>query len=123
MEIANFYTLTIYEKGSEVLRMIHTLLGAEAFRKGSDLYFERHDGQAVTCDDFAQAIADANPQSALAQHLSAFKRWYSQAGTPRVHATTAYDAGSQTFTVELRQTCAPTPGQPVKDPFVIVCLG
>jgi len=99
--------------------MMQTLVGREGFAKGMALYFERFDGQAVTCDDFAQAIADANPQSALAQHLSAFKRWYSQAGTPRVHATTAYDAGSQTFTVELRQTCAPTPGQPVKDPFVI----
>ena len=118
-EINNFYTVTIYEKGAEVVRMMQTLVGREGFAKGMALYFERFDGQAVTCDDFAQAIADANPQSALAQHLSAFKRWYSQAGTPRVHATTAYDAGSQTFTVELRQTCAPTPGQPVKDPFVI----
>lgn len=78
MEISNFYTLTIYEKGAEVLRMIHTLLGAEAFRKGSDLYFERHDGQAVTCDDFVQAMEDASGQD-----LTQFKRWYTQSA-PRV---------------------------------------
>ncbi|MDF5955558.1 M1 family aminopeptidase [Pseudomonas aeruginosa] len=76
IEISNFYTLTVYEKGSEVVRMIHTLLGAEGFRKGSDLYFQRHDGQAVTCDDFVKAMEDANGVD-----LTQFKRWYSQSGT------------------------------------------
>ena len=118
-EINNFYTVTIYEKGAEVVRMMQTLVGRDGFAKGMALYFERFDGQAVTCDDFIQAIADANPNSDLTQHLTAFKRWYSQAGTPRVHAVGTYAEGSQTFTLELRQSCAPTPGQPVKDPFVI----
>ncbi len=99
--------------------MMQTLVGRDGFAKGMALYFERFDGQAVTCDDFIQAIADANPNSDLTQHLTAFKRWYSQAGTPRVHAVGTYAEGSQTFTLELRQSCAPTPGQPVKDPFVI----
>ena len=93
MEISNFYTLTIYEKGSEVLRMIHTLLGAEAFRKGSDLYFERHDGQAVTCDDFVKAMEDASGID-----LTQFKRWYTQAGTPRLAVSESYDAGAKTYT-------------------------
>jgi len=118
-EINNFYTVTIYEKGAEVVRMMQTLVGLDGFAKGMALYFERFDGQAVTCDDFIQAIADANPNSDLTQHLTAFKRWYSQAGTPRVHAVGTYAEGSQTFTLELRQSCAPTPGLPVKDPFVI----
>jgi aminopeptidase N len=83
------------------------------------LYFERHDGQAVTCDDFAQAIADANAGSALAQNLSAFKRWYAQAGTPQVHASAVHDATSQRYTLTLRQSCASTPGQDNKAPFVI----
>jgi aminopeptidase N len=100
------------------------LLGAEGFRKGSDLYFERHDGQAVTCDDFAQAIADANPESALARHLAQFKRWYSQAGTPQVKAHGVYDAAARSYTLTLTQSCAPTPGQAVKEPFVIpVAIG
>ena len=81
-EINNFYTVTIYEKGAEVVRMMQTLVGRDGFAKGMALYFERFDGQAVTCDDFIQAIADANPNSDLTQHLTAFKRWYSQAGTP-----------------------------------------
>ena len=85
-EINNFYTATVYEKGSEVVRMYQTLVGRKGFEAGMKLYFERHDGQAVTCDDFAQAIADANPGSLLATRLDAFKRWYSQAGTPRVKA-------------------------------------
>ena len=83
IEINNFYTPTIYEKGAEVVRMMQTLVGREGFARGITLYFERHDGQAVTCDDFAQAIADANPGSALADRLTAFKRWYAQPGTPR----------------------------------------
>ena len=119
IEINNFYTVTIYEKGAEVVRMMHTLVGREGFTKGMKLYFERHDGQAVTCDDFASAIADANPTSDLARLLPAFKRWYSQAGTPHVHATGNYDAASRTYTLTLTQSCAPTPGQSAKEPFVI----
>ena len=92
VEINNFYTPTIYEKGAEVVRMMHTLVGRDGFARGMALYFQRHDGQAVTCDDFAQAIADANPGSALATRLDAFKRWYSQAGTPHVTARGRYDA-------------------------------
>jgi aminopeptidase N len=114
MEISNFYTLTVYEKGAEVLRMIHTLLGTEAFRKGSDLYFERHDGQAVTCDDFIKAMEDASGID-----LTQFKRWYSQAGTPRLEVREAYDAAAQTYTLTFKQNCPATPGQPEKQPFVI----
>ena len=114
MEISNFYTLTIYEKGSEVLRMIHTLLGAERFRQGSDLYFARHDGQAVTCDDFVKAMEDASGVD-----LSQFKRWYSQAGTPRLAVSEHYDAAAQTYTLSFTQSCPATPGQVEKLPFVI----
>ena len=116
MEISNFYTLTIYEKGSEVLRMIHTLLGAEAFRKGSDLYFERHDGQAVTCDDFVKAMEDASGID-----LTQFKRWYTQAGTPRLAVSESYDAGAKTYTLTFTQSCPATLGQSEssKLPFVI----
>ena len=127
IEINNFYTVTIYEKGAEVVRMMQTLAtggasgisGREGFARGMKLYFERHDGQAVTCDDFASAIADANPTSDLARLLPAFKRWYSQAGTPHVHATGNYDAAARTYTLTLTQSCAPTPGQSAKEPFVI----
>ncbi len=119
LAIDNFYTATVYEKGAEVVRMMHTLVGREGFAKGMALYFERHDGQAVTCDDFAQAIADANPDSALAQHLDAFKRWYAQAGTPRVKARGSYNAEERTYTLTLSQHCAATSGQPSKQPFVI----
>jgi aminopeptidase N len=130
-EINNFYTVTVYEKGAEVVRMMQTLtrghadpLGRAGFAEGMKLYFKRHDGQAVTCDDFAQAMADANPSSALAQHLPQFKRWYSQAGTPRVQAQGAYDAAHRRYRLTLSQHCAPTPGQPEKAPFVIpVALG
>jgi aminopeptidase N len=124
VEINNFYTVTIYEKGSEVVRMMQTLTSREGFAKGMKLYFERHDGQAVTCDDFAQAIADANPGSALAQHLGQFKRWYSQAGTPRLEARGIYNAAERSYTLSLSQTCPATPGQSSKEPFVIpVTLG
>ncbi|MEO6319524.1 MAG: DUF3458 domain-containing protein, partial [Polaromonas sp.] len=124
IEISNFYTVTIYEKGAEVVRMMQTLVGRDGFSKGMTLYFDRHDGHAVTCDDFAQAIADANPESSLARLLPQFKRWYSQAGTPRVEALGAYDATARTYTLTLSQSCWPTPGQPVKEPFVIpVSLG
>ncbi|MBY0455461.1 MAG: DUF3458 domain-containing protein, partial [Burkholderiaceae bacterium] len=118
-EINNFYTVTIYEKGAEVVRMMHTLVGREGFAKGMKLYFERHDGQAVTCDDFAQAIADANPLSELAQLLHQFKRWYSQAGTPRVRASGQYDAAARTYTLTLAQSCPATAGQATKEPLVI----
>ncbi|KTT21846.1 aminopeptidase N [Pseudacidovorax intermedius] len=124
IEISNFYTVTIYEKGAEVVRMMQTLVGREGFARGMTLYFERHDGQAVTCDDFAQAIADANPDSELARRLPQFKRWYSQAGTPRLAATGHYDAEARTYTLAFSQSCPPTPGQSVKEPFVIpVALG
>jgi len=124
VEINNFYTVTIYEKGAEVVRMMQTLVGREGFAKGMTLYFDRHDGQAVTCDDFAQAIADANPTSALAQHLDAFKRWYAQAGTPHVAVTSAYDAQNKRYTLDFHQSCGPTPGQLIKLPFVIpISLG
>ena len=112
VEINNFYTVTIYEKGAEVVRMMHTLVGREGFARGMKLYFERHDGQAVTCDDFAAAIADANPGSELATRLDAFKRWYSQAGTPCVKAQGEYDAAAQTYTLTLSQSCPATPNQP-----------
>ncbi len=124
VEINNFYTVTVYEKGAEVVRMMQTLVGRDGFARGMKLYFERHDGQAVTCDDFAQAIADANLGSPLARQLDVFKRWYSQAGTPRLRAEGRYDAAAQRYTLTLTQRCAPTPGQAVKLPFLIpVALG
>ncbi|WP_282349914.1 aminopeptidase N [Pseudomonas sp. PS01301] len=119
IEISNFYTLTVYEKGSEVVGMLHTLLGAEGFRKGSDLYFERHDGQAVTCDDFIRAMEDAN-----GVELNQFKRWYSQAGTPRLQVSEHFDAQARTYSLTLRQSCPETPDKVEKLPFVIpVALG
>jgi aminopeptidase N len=118
-EINNFYTVTIYEKGAEVVRMMQTLVGRDGFAKGITEYFKRHDGQAVTCDDFAAAIADANPGSALHGLLPQFKRWYSQAGTPRVKAHGVYDATARTYALHLAQSCPATPGQPTKEPFVI----
>jgi len=124
IEINNFYTVTIYEKGAEVVRMMQTLVGRAGFAQGLSLYFARHDGQAVTCDDFAQAIADANPASDLARLLPQFKRWYSQAGTPRLQAVGHYDAQAQTYTLSFKQSCPATPGQSDKAPFVIpVSLG
>ena len=119
LEINNFYTPTVYEKGAEVVRMMHTLVGREGFRRGMALYFQRHDGQAVTCDDFAQAMADASPGSALAERLSTFKRWYAQAGTPRLTARGHHDAEARRYTLKLSQSCPATPGQPEKLPFVI----
>jgi aminopeptidase N len=114
VEINNFYTVTVYEKGAEVVRMIQTLVGREGFRKGMDLYFERHDGQAVTCDDFRSAMADANRRD-----LTLFERWYSQAGTPLVKAVTRYDAAARTYDITLSQSCPATPGQSKKLPFHI----
>jgi len=122
VEIDNFYTATVYEKGAEVVRMMHALVGREGFARGMALYFQRHDGQAVTCDDFAQAIADANPDTPLAAHLDTFKRWYAQAGTPRLQARGAWDAAAQRYTLTLRQHHLPSPGQPVKQPMVIPVL-
>ena len=103
----NFYTVTVYNKGAEVIRMYRTLLGWEGFRKGMDLYFDRHDGQAVTCDDFRAAMADANGVD-----LTQFERWYTQAGTPTVSASGKYDASSKKYTLTLSQTTPATPGQP-----------
>ncbi|HEX3060444.1 MAG TPA: aminopeptidase N [Usitatibacter sp.] len=113
-EINNFYTSTVYDKGAEVVRMYATLLGKEGFRKGMDLYFQRHDGQAVTCDDFRAAMADANGAD-----LAQLGNWYSQAGTPVVDCSARYDAQAETYTLTLRQSCPPTPGQEHKKPFVI----
>jgi aminopeptidase N len=109
IEINNFYTLTVYEKGAEVVRMQHTLLGAERFRKGTDLYFQRHDGHAVTCDDFVQAMEDANDLD-----LEQFRLWYSQAGTPRLSVQQQYDTSNQSLALTFNQSCSPTPGQTEK---------
>jgi len=122
--IDNFYTVTIYEKGAEVVRMQQTLVGRAGFARGLKCYLERHDGQAVTCDDFVQAMVDANPHSLLAQHQQQFTHWYSQAGTPRVSVQGRYDAAAQTYTLTLEQHCPATTEQPVKQLFVIpVTLG
>lgn len=114
MEISNFYTVTIYEKGAEVVRMINLLLGESAFRAGSDLYFERHDGQAVTTEEFVKAMEDASGID-----LGQFRRWYSQAGTPQLSVSGAYDAAAKTYTLTVKQSCPATPGQPEKLPFHI----
>ncbi|MBA4695950.1 MAG: aminopeptidase N [Legionella sp.] len=111
-EINNFYTSTIYNKGAEVIRMQQTLLGTRGFRRGMDLYFERHDGQAVTIDDFVAAMEDANDID-----LSQFKRWYSQAGTPVVEVSSHFE--NQKLSLTFTQTCPPTPDQPTKEPFHI----
>ncbi|AZT83343.1 aminopeptidase N [Marinobacter sp. NP-4(2019)] len=111
MEISNFYTLTIYEKGAEVVRMIHTLLGPELFRKGSDLYFERHDGQAVTTDDFVKAMEDASGRD-----LSQFRLWYEQAGTPVLNVRDSYDEQAGIYRLTVEQTIPDTPGQQDKQP-------
>ena len=122
VQINNFYTATVYEKGAEVVRMMQTLIGREGFKRGMALYFARHDGQAVTCDDFAQAIADANPGSELARRLEPFKRWYAQAGTPCVTARGRYDAPSRTYTLSIEQAASSVPG--AKEPHVIpIVLG
>ncbi|MFT4768030.1 MAG: aminopeptidase N [Glaciecola sp.] len=114
IEISNFYTLTVYEKGAEIVRMLHTLLGEESFRRGSDLYFERHDGQAVTCDDFVSAMADASGKD-----LTDFKRWYSQAGTPELTIRDAWDAEQGVYSMTVSQQTPPTPGQSEKEAVVI----
>jgi aminopeptidase N len=113
-EINNFYTATVYNKGAEVVRMIHTLVGSTGFRRGMDLYFQRHDGQAVTCDDFVAAMADANGID-----LQQFKRWYSQAGTPVVDVQWEWNEKTAAINLKISQSCPPTPGQQKKEPFVI----
>ncbi len=119
VEINNFYTPTVYNKGAEVIRMYHSLLGTDGFRRGLDLYFQRHDGQAVTVEDFKSAMEDANGRD-----LTQFGRWYSQAGTPVVEARDNYDAAQQRYTLTLRQSCPPTPGQRDKASFHIpVAMG
>lgn len=114
IEINNFYTATVYDKGAEVIRMMQGLLGRDGFRKGMDLYFERHDGQAVTCDDFAAAMSDATGVD-----LSQFKLWYSQAGTPKVTVRGDYDAEGRVYTLNLTQEVPETPGQSNKQPMHI----
>jgi aminopeptidase N len=112
IEISNFYTATVYNKGAEVIRMLHTILGPERFRAGCDLYFETHDGEAVTCEDFVQAMEQASGED-----LSHFRLWYSQAGTPKVTARLAREGGNARITLE--QQVPPTPGQPTKQPMLI----
>lgn len=114
VEINNFYTLTVYNKGAEVVGMLRTLLGPQGFRGGTDLYFDRHDGKAATTDDFVRAMEDANSID-----LSQFTLWYSQAGTPELHVARRYDIQARTYTFTVRQTCPPTPGQPEKKPMHI----
>jgi aminopeptidase N len=114
IEINNFYTLTVYEKGAELVRMLHTLLGKAGFRKGSDLYFKRHDGQAVTCEDFVRCMEDANDAD-----LTQFRRWYSQAGTPVLEIQSHYFGGQGELELTVRQSCPPTPGQAEKLPLHI----
>eukprot|EP01035_Chromulina_nebulosa_P034683 gene34683-biopygen22585 len=108
-EINNFYTATVYEKGSEVVRMIRTILGAEMFRAGMDLYFERCDGTAATIEDFLGCFAETSGHD-----LTHFARWYEQAGTPTIVASGRYDAAARSYTLDLAQKTAPTPGQPEK---------
>ena len=114
IEINNFYTATVYQKGAEVVRMMHTLLGPERYRKGIDLYFQRHDGQAVTCDDFANAMEDASGVD-----LGQFRLWYAQAGTPDLTVEGSYDAVARRYTLTVGQSLRPTPGQPDKKPMHI----
>ncbi|MEO5701515.1 MAG: aminopeptidase N [Casimicrobiaceae bacterium] len=123
LEINNFYTTTVYEKGAEVIRMQYTLLGPERFRRAMDLYFARHDGCAVTCDDFVQAMEDVSLEAG-GPGLDQFRRWYAQAGTPIVRAKGHYDAAARSYTLELSQEIPPTPGQPHKVPLHIpVAIG
>jgi aminopeptidase N len=111
-EISNFYTATVYNKGAEVIRMMRTMAGPERFRQGTDLYFDRHDGEAATCEDFVRAIEDG-----AGLDLAQFRQWYSQAGTPQVTARLSHS--DDTATLHLSQVVPPTPGQPAKQPMVI----
>jgi aminopeptidase N len=112
--IDNFYTATIYEKGSEVIRMLHTLVGAEGYRKATDLYFKRHDGQAATVEDWVKCFEDA-----CGRDLRQFRLWYAQSGTPTLEANGVYDAAAKTYDLTLKQSLGPTPGQPSKKPMVM----
>jgi len=114
IEINNFYTVTVYNKGAEVVRMLHTLLGEAGFRAGMDRYFQCHDGQAVTCDDFVAAMENTNDRD-----LGQFRRWYGQAGTPRLEITGEYRPETQEYLLTVRQSCPPTPGQSHKEPLHI----
>lgn len=114
IEMNNFYTLTVYEKGAEVIRMLHTLLGEENFQKGMQLYFERHDGSAATCDDFVQAMEDASNVD-----LSHFRRWYSQSGTPIVTVHDDYNPETEQYTLTISQRTPPTSEQAEKLPLHI----
>ena len=114
IEINNFYTATVYEKGAEVIRMIQTLIGPDQFRKGMDLYIERHDGEAATIEDFVAAMADASGTD-----LGRFRHWYDQAGTPRIAVEGAYDAEAQTYDLTVSQSCPATSSEPDKQPLVI----
>jgi aminopeptidase N len=114
IEINNFYTMTVYQKGAEIIRMYHTLLGEESFQRGMQLYFQRHDHEAVTCDDFRAAMADAN-----GVNLDRFGRWYGQSGTPEVTARGEYDRSAKSYVLTVSQRTPPTLGQPDKAPLVI----
>jgi aminopeptidase N len=114
IEINNFYTATVYEKGAEIIRMMQTIIGNDNFRKGMDLYFERHDGTAATVEDFVAAMQDASGID-----LTQFTRWYGQAGTPHLEVRGAWNEGEQTYTLKVRQSAKPTPGQPEKRPLHI----
>jgi len=114
MEINNFYTVTVYEKGAELIRMLHTLLGKELFRRGLRLYLTRHDGEAATVEDFVGAMAEVSGRD-----LAQFSRWYTQAGTPTLTVTDGFEEATGTYILTIRQQCPPTPGQEIKDPFHI----
>ena len=114
IEISNFYTLTVYEKGAELVRMLHQLVGPETFRQGTDLYFDRHDGQAVTTDDFVAAMEQVSNRD-----FNQFKHWYSQAGTPVVNVSCEWDQNAATYHLHFKQSCPATPGQDEKQPFHI----
>ena len=114
IEINNFYTTTVYEKGAEVIRMLHALIGEATFQRGMQIYFERHDGQAVTCEDFVAAM-----EAAAGRDLTQFRRWYGQAGTPRLTVRGEHDREARTFTLTVAQTTPPTSGQPDKQPLHI----
>ena len=114
IEINNFYTVTVYEKGAEVVRMQHNLLGPETYRKGTDLYFERFDGQAVTTEDFVRCMADASGRD-----LSQLQHWYDYAGTPRVRVRAIYEEAARRYTLSFSQSAPDTPGQSDKPPYLI----
>src|SRR4029450_2478597 len=114
IEINNFYTATVYNKGAELVRMLQTLLGREGFRRGMDLYFQRHDGQAATVEDFVACFADATGKD-----LAQFMTWYSQAGTPELVCQLKYDARAKTADLTISQVLPPTPGEPKKKPLHI----